>query len=69
MERLNPLEDYTWDFLIEKRMIIKDFADTLDVSQDYLIYQTDFLKAVTINNKINAINAINNVMRRIEELE
>lgn len=58
----------TWDEIIEARIVIKDLADALDVSQNYLVYQTDFLKAVTLNNKMLAVKAINETQKRINEM-
>lgn len=68
MEKLDPKKEYTWDFLIKERQIIKQLADILDVKQDYLKYQTNFLKGVSINNKHIAIAELNKVIDRIKEL-
>lgn len=68
MQLLDERVTYTGDFIIEQRLVIKQFADVLNVSQDYLVYQTDFLKAVTLNNKHLAVSAINKVILILKEL-
>jgi len=69
MEKLNPLEAYAWDEIIEARKHIKTLADLLDISENYLTYQTDFLKGVTKNNKHLSISAINKAIDRIIEVK
>ena len=68
MEKLNPKQEYTWDFLIKERQVIKQLADILDVKQDYLMYQTNFFKGVSLNNKFLAIAELNKVIDRIKEI-
>lgn len=71
---LNPIREldnqleYTWDVIIEQRKFINQLANILDVRQDYLIYQSDFLKGITKNNKKLSVSAINKAIDRINEL-
>lgn len=68
MKQLDNRLEYTWDFIIEQRNVIKQLADILDVNQDYLIYQTNFLKGITLNNKKLSVSALNEAIDRINEL-
>lgn len=68
MQKLDHKTEYSWDEIIEKRQAIKEFADKLDVNQDYLLTQTNFLKGVTLNNKNLSISAINKAIDRLNEI-
>ena len=60
----------SWDKLIAERMaIIPLIAQKLNVSQNYLTYQTDFLKAVTLGNMFLAEKALLDAKTRLEELK
>ena len=59
----------TWDELISERKAITQIASILNVSQDYLIYQTNFLKAVTLDNKFLAKKALHEAKERLKELQ
>lgn len=60
----------SWDELIAERMaIIPMIAHKLNVSQNYLTYQTDFLKAVTLGNRFLAEKALLDAKKRLEELK
>lgn len=68
MENIDPKKEYTWDFLIKERQVIKQLADILYVNQNYLMYNTNFFKGITLNNKHIAVAELNKVIDRINEI-
>lgn len=68
MKQLDNRLEYTWDFIIEQRNVIKQLADVLNVNQDYLTYQINFLKGITLNNKKLSVSALNEAIDRINQL-
>jgi hypothetical protein len=59
---------YSWDTLVESQIVINKLADNLDVDKRFLNVNTEFLHAVSIQNKHLAINAINAATKRLGEL-
>lgn len=60
---------YTWDYLIERRSIIKELSNKQGVNQDFLKVQIDFLRAVTNNDKTLAIVSINYAINRLKDFK
>lgn len=64
-----PNEEYSWDELIDAhKEYISKIAEVLDVKVDYLIYHTDFIKALTTYNKQLCVNSLNKAIERLNEI-
>ncbi len=68
MEKIETNKDHSWDYLIKQRIVIKKLSEILDVDQQYLMFQTNFINAMNLDNKYLAVKTLNKAIDRIKEL-